>query len=147
MGSFELVCMRRIAIGGIVGTALLLVIHLAMAVSCCNSASATGPYGGAVAATACAEIYGTNEFDSYGSARIIWTPAGCGFSMSDNFRVWRGACSWLPGNVHIVYSPGEAGGWIVAYGSAYQAFVSVETSVTAFLRGFCAVSREVLGNG
>jgi hypothetical protein len=58
-------------IGGIVGIALLFIIQSALAVSCCNSASTTGPYGDAVATTACAEIYGTSEFDSYGAAIVF----------------------------------------------------------------------------
>jgi len=139
--------LKGIMIGGIVGTALLVVTHLAMAVSCCNSASAPGPYGEAVTATACAAIYGTNKFNSYGSARISWTPAGCGFSESDRFHVRRGACFLYPGGVHIDYSPGEAGEWIYAEGMAYEFPVKVETSIIASLRGFCAVGRGVLENG
>ena len=129
------------------GTALLVVIHLAMAVSCCNSSSATGPYGDAVATTACAEIYGTNEFNSYGSARVTWIPAGCGFSESHYFPVRRGACLSYPGGVSIMYSPGEAGSWIAAYGIAYHFPVKVEASIIAFLKGYCGVGREVLENG
>ena len=134
-------------IGRIVGIALLFMIQSALAVSCCNSASATEPYGDAVATTACAEIYGTSEFDSYGSARITWTPAGCGSSYSEYFPVRRGACLSYPAGVRITYSPGEAGNWIYAEGMAYEFPVKVETSVTAFLSGFCAVGREVLEHG
>jgi len=134
-------------IGGIVGITLLFMIQSALAVSCCNSASATGPYGDAVATTACAEIYGTSEFNSYGSARITWTPAGCGFSYSQYFPVRRGQCLSYPAGVRITYSPGEAGSWIYAEGTAQQFPVKVQTSVTAFLSGFCAVGREVLERG
>jgi len=126
------------AIMGLVGLALLLAVQSALAVSCCRSESATGPYGDAVAATACAEIQGSNDFDSYGSARTLWTPAGCGFSMSDFYRVLRGMCLAYPSGVRITYSSGEAGGWIYAEGSAFQAPVQVKTSVIAFLEGFCA---------
>lgn len=132
---------------------LLLIVGLlasyTLSVSCCQSASKP-----VTTVTACAQIEGTSPDNSYGYAKGVSSsnnPLGCyictvtGLNVafletysgrSSKILKFFAACPYGTGS-HS-YGVGSAGSYVFSYVRSFCD--GAETSVTAFLYGYCAVS-------
>jgi len=130
--------------------AVILLASYALSISCCRSASKP-----ITAVTACAQIEGTNPDNSYGYAKGVsasQNPLGCYICTVNSLNIafletysersnviikLFSACPY--GETSQVYQPGSAGGYVFSYVKSWCD--GAETSVAAFLYGYCAVSR------
>lgn len=113
------------------------IASIILAISCCRSKSASGPYGQSITATACAKIQGNSPYDSSGLARMSWsTLCGYYFSRSEFSGPYHGTICFA-NNARISYSTDNTGSYVYSYSSASAEAARVSASVTAYLSGYC----------